>query len=187
MARIGDFSVGLMRRIMSKVVFMNVICILALLVIGCNRSVDTSILDEFARSKPALEPFVDSVKQFYKALQDNEWEKTYEFRTNDFKQITRRAVYMEIAENRGKSWSLNGYEILDVLPYSVQGQEPSLIRLIIKFQEDNFTSYNVVWWIKEENSWHCLNAGPIGPAGLSGLFLDGRIPNYLFKEFKKYD
>jgi hypothetical protein len=178
---------------MNKAILINIICIFTLLLIGCDRSVDKSIpvdtsrLDELVRNEPTLAPFADSVRQLYKAFENKEWGKTYEFRTNKFKKSIRESVYMEIAEHRGKSWTLHGYEILDVIPHSIEGQEPSLIRLIMKFHEDNITTFNVVWWIKEEdNLWHCLDVGPKGPAGLGSLLRDGRIPNYLFKEFKEY-
>lgn len=165
-----------------------------LFVAGCTRSsveksipVDTSELDRLTWHDNSQKPFVESVKQFYSALQNKNWEKIYEFRTNDFKEMIKLPVFLKTANDSNKSWSLRGYEILSIVTHTVQEQDPVLVRLIMKFQEDNITTYNVVWWIKEENKWHCLEPGPVGPSGLSIFFADGRIGDYLLKQFKKYD
>ena len=152
--------------------FIRCVSLLVVLVVsgGCAKPCDTRSptwkLDAWARRDPSRQEFVNTVKEFYAALERKDWEAAYKYRTKEFKHDCRLPFYLKSAQRGEKGWSLKRYEVLEVNTYP-SVNIPS-VRLIMKFQEGGLTYHNVVWWRKEDEGWRCPDAGPSG-LGISGL------------------
>jgi hypothetical protein len=148
-------------------------CILgASILVGCGRVVvrtpesdDTYRLDQCRQQAPE---FVDSVKKFYRALQDGDWPTSYDMRTSTFKQDVPRDLYLkQMAKDNPR---LNRYKVLNVHMFG-DAAGVSAAEIIIAF--DQGASYASARWKKVNGVWLCEEPG------LSGYLMSLRIPDWV--------
>ncbi len=136
-----------------------------LLLLGCTKQEkpeasfsDTPILEKLTRLKPDEEKFRLDVQKFYRALAAGDWAYTYEGRTQSFKKVVPREMYLaSVADAGGKLSSLT-YEVLAHDEFIANGVHEK--RLIIKFvRKSAKPEYSVVWWKFEDGQWRCEEVG----------------------------
>jgi hypothetical protein len=147
----------------------------ASILVGCGRVVvrtpasdDTYRLDQCRQQAPE---FVDSVKKFYRAVQDKDWATSYDMRTATFKQDVTRNYYLE--QMAKDNPHLNSYKVLSVQMFGdVSGIDAA--ELIIEVNHG--VSYDCARWKKVEGVWLCDEPG-LG--GLDGSLRSLRIPDWV--------
>jgi hypothetical protein len=147
----------------------------ALILAGCGCVVvrtpgsdDTSRLDTLRQQAPDL---VDSVKKFYRAVQERDWPTTYDMRTSTFKQDVTRQYYLE--ELAKGLWCLRTYRVLHVQSYS-DGGGCHAAEIIMDF--DHGASYGCARWKKVNGVWLCDEPG-LG--GQNGMLQSLRVPDWV--------
>jgi hypothetical protein len=118
----------------------------------------TQLLNKLSETDPKMVGFVSDVEAFYENLHNKKWAETYEQRNKLFRGDVTEGVYIKLAQDTGKTWSLLNYSVLSI---DVQGANK--VVLICKFVEgpSRQDTYNSVTWEREDGKWRCDAAGPI--------------------------
>jgi hypothetical protein len=159
-----------------KIHIVPVLTVLVIVLAGCNPPAatnasknDTWRLDETAKQGAQEAVFVDSVKQFYQALQNKDWPTTYDMRFSDYKHDVSRTNYLKLAAGEGRGWSLDSYRVLNLEIFGNTNGEIYASQIIMEFNEAGTTYYGAAWWRKEGGKWSCQDSGAGGPAWLRSI------------------
>ena len=109
---------------------------------------DTWRLDTMAQRDSKAAQFADSVKKFYRAIEEQDWSTTYDMRVAEFKQDVSRDDYLKQMAEDGKRWHLDSYKVLNVTTFAGPTGDDQAAEIIMQFNEDGSVSYASARWKK---------------------------------------
>ena len=163
-----------------KIFYSSIFSVSLFMLVGCTPAAGVSVttndtwrLDSVAKHDAQSEDFAKRFKQYYKAIENEDWPTTYDLRGSNFKQDVTRSVYLKTMKDSGEH--LTRYQVLNVRMYAGMGGGYTAAEIIMKFNEAGMISYSCARWVRRGGVWLCEEPG------LSGFLTSTRIPDWVTK------